>query len=57
MILIRSERYREFPMVLRGPGAGPELTAMALIDDLLASLERCAGGRAGDLGQRVFALA
>lgn len=38
VILIRSERYREHPFLLRGPGAGPALTAMALIDDLVAFL-------------------
>jgi homoserine dehydrogenase len=34
-ILIRSERYRERPLLLRGPGAGPALTAAALLDDML----------------------
>jgi homoserine dehydrogenase len=34
-ILIRSERYRERPLILRGPGAGPALTAAALLDDVL----------------------
>lgn len=34
-ILIRSERYRERPLLLRGPGAGPALTAAAILDDVL----------------------
>ncbi|MDW8480077.1 MAG: homoserine dehydrogenase [Xanthomonadales bacterium] len=36
VVLLRSERYREHPLLLRGPGAGPELTAMALLDDCVA---------------------
>ncbi len=35
VILIRSERYRERALLLRGPGAGPALTAAALLDDVL----------------------
>lgn len=57
VVLIRSERYREHPMLLRGPGAGPELTAMALIDDLLAALEARFGARAPDPTQRMLARA
>ena len=38
-IVIHSERYRERPLVLRGPGAGPELTAAAVLDDVLAVLQ------------------
>lgn len=34
-IVIHSERYRERPLVLRGPGAGPELTAAAVLEDAL----------------------
>lgn len=37
-ILIRSERYAERPLVLRGPGAGPALTAAAILEDALAAL-------------------
>lgn len=40
-ILIRSERYNERPLVLRGPGAGPELTAGAVLEDVLLALEAC----------------
>jgi homoserine dehydrogenase len=57
VVLIRSERYREHPMLLRGPGAGAGLTAMALIDDLLASLEPWAGALAADAAAATFARA
>jgi len=30
-----SDRYPESPMVVQGPGAGAEVTAAALIDDVL----------------------
>lgn len=33
-IVIHSQRYRERPWVLRGPGAGPELTGAAVYEDL-----------------------
>ena len=35
-VAIWSDRYREQPLVVQGPGAGAEVTAAALIDDLLA---------------------
>lgn len=38
--LIRSERYDERPLVLRGPGAGPTLTAAAVLEDALALCRR-----------------
>jgi hypothetical protein len=44
-------------MLLRGPGAGAGLTAMALIDDLLASLEPWAGALAADAAAATFARA
>lgn len=37
-IEIRSERYDERPLVLRGPGAGPALTAAAVVEDIHAGL-------------------
>lgn len=40
-ILIRSERYDERPLILRGPGAGPELTAGAVLEDVLLALGVC----------------
>ena len=35
LIEIQSRRYSEHPMVLQGPGAGPEITASGLFADLL----------------------
>lgn len=34
-VAIFSSRYRESPLVLQGPGAGPGVTAAALLDDVL----------------------
>lgn len=34
-IAIWSDRYREQPLVIQGPGAGAEVTAAALLDDVL----------------------
>lgn len=33
---IRTSRYADHPVVMAGPGAGPEVTAGAILDDLLA---------------------
>jgi len=35
LVAITSCRYREQPLVIRGPGAGAEVTAAALLDDVL----------------------
>lgn len=35
-VAIWSDRYREQPLVVQGPGAGAEVTAAALLDDALA---------------------
>jgi homoserine dehydrogenase len=35
-VAIWSDRYREKPLVIQGPGAGAEVTAAALLDDVLA---------------------
>lgn len=35
-VAIWSERYRERPLLIQGPGAGAEVTAAALLDDVLA---------------------
>ena len=40
-VAIWSDRYREQPLVIQGPGAGAEVTAAALLDDAL----RIARGR------------
>jgi homoserine dehydrogenase len=39
-VAIWSDRYREQPLLIQGPGAGAEVTAAALLDDALAIL-RC----------------
>jgi homoserine dehydrogenase len=35
-VAIWSDRYRDSPLVVQGPGAGAEVTAAALLDDVLA---------------------
>jgi homoserine dehydrogenase len=35
-VAIWSDRYASQPLIIQGPGAGPEVTAAALIDDVLA---------------------
>ena len=35
-VAIHTDRYRDRPLVLQGPGAGAEVTAAALLDDVLA---------------------
>jgi homoserine dehydrogenase len=35
-VALWSDRYRERPLVIQGPGAGAEVTAAALLDDVLA---------------------
>ena len=37
-VAIWSDRYRDQPLVIQGPGAGAEVTAAALLDDVLAFL-------------------
>lgn len=44
-VAIWSDRYREQPLVIQGPGAGAEVTAAALLDDVL-HLRSFALGRA-----------
>ncbi|MEM6326989.1 MAG: bifunctional aspartate kinase/homoserine dehydrogenase I [Bacteroidota bacterium] len=39
VILIRSARYRETPLVVQGPGAGPDVTAAGLLADLVNAAE------------------
>lgn len=36
LFALRTERYRKQPLVIQGPGAGPEVTAQALLGDLLS---------------------
>jgi homoserine dehydrogenase len=33
----RTRRYREHPLIVQGPGAGPEVTAAGVVSDLLSS--------------------
>lgn len=44
-VAIWSDRYRHQPLVIQGPGAGAEVTAAALLDDVL-HLRAMAAGRA-----------
>lgn len=46
LLVIRSRWYADHPMVIQGPGAGPEVTAAGLMTDLVAAAGRVAG-RAG----------
>jgi homoserine dehydrogenase len=39
-VAIRSCRYREQPLVIQGPGAGADVTAAALLDDVLQALRK-----------------
>jgi homoserine dehydrogenase len=34
-VAIWSDRYRSQPLIIQGPGAGAEVTAAALLDDVL----------------------
>jgi homoserine dehydrogenase len=45
-VAIWSDRYPKQPLVIQGPGAGPEVTAAALLDDVL-SLRAMALARSG----------
>ena len=35
MVVLRTERYAERPLVVSGPGAGVEVTAMGVLGDIL----------------------
>jgi homoserine dehydrogenase len=45
-VAIWSDRYATQPLVIQGPGAGPEVTAAALLDDVL-DLRAAALARSG----------
>jgi homoserine dehydrogenase len=45
-VAIWSDRYREQPLVIQGPGAGAQVTAAALLDDVLAIAAHAAAGHA-----------
>jgi aspartokinase/homoserine dehydrogenase 1 len=42
LFALTTTRYRAQPLVISGPGAGPEVTAQALLGDLLAIRGRVA---------------
>ena len=48
-VAIWSDRYPCQPLVLQGPGAGAEVTAAAMLDDLLEIVRARRGARAGGL--------
>jgi aspartokinase/homoserine dehydrogenase 1 len=35
IVLFRTSRYNENPLIVQGPGAGPEVTAAGVFSDLL----------------------
>ncbi|MEM0963108.1 MAG: bifunctional aspartate kinase/homoserine dehydrogenase I [Bacteroidota bacterium] len=39
VILIQSDRYQDTPLVVQGPGAGPDVTAAGLLADLVKAAE------------------
>lgn len=43
-VAIWSDRYRDQPLVIQGPGAGAEVTAAALLDDVLQLRAQAIGG-------------
>lgn len=45
-VAIFSDRYRDQPLLIQGPGAGAEVTAAALLDDVLNIGSRSYGGAA-----------
>lgn len=45
-VAIWSDRYRDQPLVIQGPGAGAEVTAAALLDDVLALRAKAIGSPA-----------
>ena len=39
IIQIKSDRYSKNPMVIQGPGAGPEVTAAGIFSDIITLLK------------------
>ena len=50
LLVIHSEWYAEHPILIQGPGAGPEVTAAGLMTDLVSAAGRVANG-AGKAGR------
>jgi aspartokinase/homoserine dehydrogenase 1 len=46
LIAVHSERYTEMPLIVRGPGAGPEVTAAGVFADILRAVAETGGGTA-----------
>ncbi len=46
-VAIWSDRYREQPLLIQGPGAGAEVTAAALLDDVVAIADRASASVPG----------
>ena len=44
MVVCTTERYRDNPLIVRGPGAGPEVTAGGLFGDLIKAARALPGG-------------
>jgi homoserine dehydrogenase len=42
VVMIHTDRYFELPLIISGPGAGPEITAAGVLIDLLAAAEELA---------------
>jgi aspartokinase/homoserine dehydrogenase 1 len=40
ILVYRTRRYKEFPLVIRGPGAGAEVTAAGVLGDVLKAVQR-----------------
>jgi aspartokinase/homoserine dehydrogenase 1 len=43
VIAVYSERYAEMPLIIRGPGAGPEVTAAGVFADILRAVAETGG--------------
>ncbi len=39
MVVIYTRNYRQNPLVIRGPGAGAEVTAAGVLTDILYAIE------------------
>jgi aspartokinase/homoserine dehydrogenase 1 len=44
VVAFTTERYRDNPLIVQGPGAGPEVTAAGVFSDLLR-IAQAIGGR------------
>ena len=44
VVAFRTERYCDNPLIVQGPGAGPEVTAAGIFSDLLRIAQGLGGG-------------